>query len=482
MQIIRSSSVPGTSYTTATPAFSKTQTPACPDRVETCTKDDVHLLFGQPQYATVPLCAKEASTPEGRSAIAERLIADMKAYPSLTAVIGMLNAPDGNTHLVVASRDGAIESSEVGGVYRVIRDLSSSPTLKAQAAQNQQAFTPAAQFDAKGLTYDIRLPGTTSEATLAKELAEGGKPNQTDMLKDRIESLPKDRPVVILMAGPSAAGKSTLAEQIKQYAGDRPVADLTADMYYRDADDAALPKTPSGSIYWDNIQAMHWDEFIGTVVKLAKDGKANIPDYDFGASVPGTTAKGKRTDKVTPITMDPKGILVIDSLFAANSGLIDALKANGLSHATVYLDSQRAEDRLARRMVRDYDTRGRDAHQTLSDWDSTTFPGEVHFVRPTMLQMDPANDVALVNKFPNDPGMTREQLDHKVEVLDKYGLGPSYPALKTSDEGMSAFAVSEEKRLRDVVADPKTSDANRAKAQAAADRIAAARGGVPAAH
>ena len=37
--------------------------------------------------------------------------------------------------------------------------------------------------------------------------------------------------------------------------------------------------------------------------------------------------------------------------------------------------------------------------------------------------------------------------------------------------GLDAFAVTEEKRLRDVAADPKTSDADRAKWLKQADRI-----------
>lgn len=494
MQITSVSPAPRqTPAPTASPVTARFSPMLTPDRVEVRLHgvepasaqaqpdDNFHLLPGLPQYAAVTISPAEASTAEGRVHIAARMAEEMKPFPSVTAVVGVLPAADGNTEVVVASKEGAGEESEVGGVYRVLRDLSSSPTVKVAAAQHPTSFTPARPFDAAGHAFEIRLPGPTGEATLVKELSEGGRPNQNDMIKRLVENLPKGMRVVVLMAGPSAAGKSTLAEQIKQYAGDRHVADFPGDMYFRDADDPALPKTPSGTVYWDDPQAMHLDEMAAAIAKLLKEGHADIPVYDFSAvrpggwRIPGVTTKGMRLDQVTPLTLGTDDILVIDSLHAANQLIVDTLRTDGLPHAIVYIDAQRAEDRLVRRMVRDYETRGREPSETLSDWDLTTFPGEVHYVRPTMLNMDPAQDVALVNKFPNDSGFTREQLDHKVAMLDKYGLAPTYPALKTPDEGLDAFAHSEEKRLRDVAANPQTSDTDRAKALAAANRIVSAR-------
>jgi uridine kinase len=369
----------------------------------------------------------------------------------------------------------------MGGQWQVMRDLCSSPTIKAEATGKGLPFTPAQPFDASGRAVQIRLPGAVSEETLVKALSEGGKPNQTEMLRELVANLPKGVRVAVLMAGPSAAGKSTLAAQIKEFAGDRHVAEFPGDMYFRDADDPELPKTASGGVYWDDPKAMHFDEMAGAIARLIKDGHADIPVYDFSAVRPGgwhdpsCTGKGMRTDQVTPLDMGGDDILVIDSLHAANAQVVDKLKALDLPHATVYLDAEKTEDRLVRRMVRDFGVRGRSPQETLKDWDMSTYPGEVNFVRPTVMEMDPAQDLALFNKFPNDLGIDRAELDHKVEMLDRHGLAPTYPALKTADDGLGAFAVGEEKRLREAAADPKTSEAERAKDLAAADRIAAAR-------
>lgn len=465
----------------ATPRTVAPETAASPhDVADLGSGGDVHVVSGLP-YAITRVSAEEASTAQGRSAIAERLINDMKPYPSVSAVIGMLPSRDGATELVVASRDGSVAGSELGGAWRLMRDLSSSPTVKAEGAAHPQPFQTAVPFDDAGKTLKIRVPGSSTEETLTQELREGGRPNQAEMLASLIENLPKGVRVAVLMAGPSAAGKSTLASQIRQHAGDRHVAEFPGDMYFRDADDPALPKTPSGGVYWDDPQAMHFDEMAESIARLVKDGHADIPVYDFsgvragGWHQPGVTGKGLRTDKITPLDIGSDDILVIDSLHAANTQVIDRLRALDLPHVTVYLDAERAEDRLVRRMVRDFDARGRSPQETLSDWDASTFPGEVHFVRPTLLNLDPGHDLALVNKFPNDLGLTREALDHKVAQLDRLGLAPSYEALRADDASLPAFARTEETRLRAIADDASTPEATRIKARGAADRIAQAR-------
>jgi len=107
----------------------------------------------------------------------------------------------------------------------------------------------------------------------------------------------------------------------------------------------------------------------------------------------------------------------------------------------------------------------------MADWDNTTFPGEVHFVRPTVLQLDPAQDVFLITKFPADLGLTRPQIDHKVAVLKEYGLGPSYAAFGTPDEQMGAFTDTEAKRLQAIIDSSSASAADKDKARAALQKI-----------
>ena len=251
-------------------------------------------------------------------------------------------------------------------------------------------------------------------------------------------------------------------------------------MYFRDADDGEHPRTAAGSPYWDDPRAMHFDEMSADIVRLVGDGKADIPVYDFGASrpggwkSPGISATGMRLEKTTPTTMGADDILVIDSIHATNPTVIHELEKLNLPHASVYLDSERAEDRLVRRMVRDFSDRGRTPERTLADWDATTFPGEVHFVRPTLTSLDPAQDLFMVTRFPKDAGFSREVINHKIDLQKQLGLMPTYEAFATPDEKLPEFAASERVRLESVLADPQAKDGDRKLAQRGLDLLKAA--------
>lgn len=386
-------------------------------------KDNLTPVPGLSQFAFMKVDPKQAASEEGRKAIADGMIAAMRKWPALSAVISMAPDGSGNTSLIVAGREGAESESRLAGAYEVVQRLASSPFIKEQAKKFPTSFATVKPFDADGKTSTVRLPGMQTPESVTKALLEGGKPNQADQLADLIANLPKGKRVALLIAGPSAAGKSTLASQIRQLAGARRVVDFSGDMYFRDSNDPKLPKTAAGTPFWDDPEAMHFDQMTDAIAGLIKDGKADIPNYSFKTSA--------REPGSTHVELGSDDILVIDSLHAANPKLIDKLEALNLAHVTIYLDSPSADDRLVRRLVRDFNERGRSPERTISDWDQTTFPGEVKFVRPTIFQLDPARDLFYVTKFPKDPGLTRKEIDVKLKAFQTSGTAPSYEAFAT---------------------------------------------------
>lgn len=445
-----------------------------------CEPARFHAMPSLPQFDAMQVQPQDVATQDGREKVGGMMLKHLRHWPSLSAVVAVAPDGSGNTSVIVASRGTAAEGSKLQGAYEVMQRLSSSTAVKAAAIQHPVAYVAAQAFDASdacGQVTQIRLPGSQDEASVEAALSQGAKPNQNDQLKALVDSLPKGKRVALLIGGPSAAGKSTLIKTIKQLAGDRKVVDFPGDMYFRDADDPELPKTESGSPYWDDPRAMHFDEMAGAVADLVGKGHADIPVYDFGATrpggwhTPGTTSTGMRLDKVTPTDMGNDDILVIDSIHATNKQVIDKLGSLDLAHASVYLDSQQSEDRLVRRIVRDYGERGRSPQTTLADWDRSTFPGEVHFVRPTIMQLDPAQDVFFVNKFPKDQGLSREEINHKVDQQQAFGLTPTYEAFATPDGKLGAFAQTERKRFEGILASPTASDADKAAAQKGIDLL-----------
>ena len=467
---------------TATPQASSTPTPVAgaPQAPTQADEFSPSLTFsaalGDTQIAPV-----SGSWEAARAGVADALLSQLKAWPSLHATIAVGQRADGSTGLLVASGTKELDQSEPEGIEGIISCLASSPAVKQAEAGSPAPFeaATAVKSSADASVYELRVPGRLDAAAVSAAIARGRQPNQRDMLAGFLEGLPKGQRAVVLLAGPSGAGKTSLIKDLQALAGDRKVVALTGDMYFRDVDDPEYPKTAQGTLDFDSPAAMHMDELASDVARLVRDGKADIPVYDFAASRPGgwrapvSGVTGVRLDRKSHLELGADDILVIDSIHAANEQVVNPLQAAGLPHHTLYLDSQKAEDRLLRRIVRDFATREGSADRTLQFWDLSTFPGEVNYVRPTLLQMDPARDLYYVTRFDNDLGLSRDQIEHKVAELDAWGLAPTYDAFRTPDDGMAAFAQAERSRLEGVVASAAT-DAEKQAATRALERLDAA--------
>jgi uridine kinase len=80
---------------------------------------------------------------------------------------------------------------------------------------------------------------------------------------------------VILLAGPSGSGKSYIARRTGL-----PV--LCLDDFYKNGDDPSLPQI-GGMIDWESPRAWDGQTAVGTIARLAVDGKAEVPVYAIGA-------------------------------------------------------------------------------------------------------------------------------------------------------------------------------------------------------
>ncbi|HXE73619.1 MAG TPA: hypothetical protein VNO81_13240 [Candidatus Nitrosotenuis sp.] len=434
---------------------------------------------GVPHIAVATVSPAEMARPQ---ALAADMKAQMKAWPSLKAVISVASDGTGESQLLVASRPEAIKASRLEGVYEVVQRLASSKSIKEQARTYPCRFDVVHPLDKEGTLHQMHLAGRHDARSVAAALAEGGRINDLDQVRDLVHHLPRGKRVALLIAGPSAAGKSTIIKAVKQYAAEigRNVTELMGDMYFKDVDQPGLPQTPKNTPYWDHIEFMDMPRFKEDIARLIKEGEADTPVYNFQDVRPGgwripTPFTGFREDKPRHIKLGDEDILVIDSLHAANAEIISHLDKMGLDHATLYLDAPTAETRLVRRLVRDYAERGgRLPKDGLDIWDNTTWPGEVEFVRPTILQMDPGYDTFLTQRFPKDVELDRAQLEERVALLDQYGLPPTYESIGAPAEQLGQMARDEEKRLEGVIADPATSEADRSRAQKALERLRSA--------
>ena len=83
---------------------------------------------------------------------------------------------------------------------------------------------------------------------------------------------------VVLLAGPSGSGKSSLAARTGL-----PV--LRLDDFYKEGNDPTLPLvTDSTDIDWDSAQSWDADAAVAAVSELCRTGRTNVPVYDIATS------------------------------------------------------------------------------------------------------------------------------------------------------------------------------------------------------
>jgi uridine kinase len=122
---------------------------------------------------------------------------------------------------------------------------------------------------------------------------------------------------VILLAGPSGAGKSRLAELVGL-----PVVRL--DDFYRDGDDAAMPRSPLGIVDWDDPGSWDADRAVAALETLCTTGSADMPVYDIAVDA----TVGHR-----PVVTAGSPLVIAEGIFADR--IVAALRERGLLAAAI---------------------------------------------------------------------------------------------------------------------------------------------------
>lgn len=189
---------------------------------------------------------------------------------------------------------------------------------------------------------------------------------------------------IVMLAGPSSAGKTTTARKIKEGLSRKGVKTyvLSLDDFYLNRED--IPYLPDGSQDYETVDALD-------LVRLEKDLNALIrgetvktPVFDF------TT--GRRSDtEFNEITLGDEDVVVIEGLHALNPVITEKVQGKLLK---VYINvSSRIYDengeillnkrnmRFLRRMIRDYKYRASSVENTYKLWKNVT-AGEDKYLFP----------------------------------------------------------------------------------------------------
>lgn len=177
---------------------------------------------------------------------------------------------------------------------------------------------------------------------------------------------------IVLISGPSSSGKTTCAKRLgiqMRILGLTPVL-ISLDDYFVERHLTPLDK--NGEYDYESLEAIDVKLFNDHLRRLLSGESVDIPRYDF--------ITGKRETHDKPLLLDERSVLVVEGIHGLNprltSEIDDAKKFKIYVSAltSVSMDNlsriSTTDNRLIRRMVRDYATRGSDATSTLRRWES----------------------------------------------------------------------------------------------------------------
>ncbi len=194
---------------------------------------------------------------------------------------------------------------------------------------------------------------------------------------------------IILVSGPSSSGKTTFSKrisvQLKVLGYDSVL--LSTDDYFVDREDT--PKDSNGNYDFECPEALDLDLFNKHLSELLEGKVVNMPTFDF--------VDGKKKYLGKKLQIQDNTLLIIEGIHALNpiltSAIDDSIKYKIFVSALtqISIDSQNpiptTDNRLIRRMVRDYRYRGYSALDTLQRWQSVRH-GEEKYIFPFQEKAD----------------------------------------------------------------------------------------------
>ena len=175
---------------------------------------------------------------------------------------------------------------------------------------------------------------------------------------------------IVLITGPSSSGKTTFCKRLSVQllaCGLRPYSVSTDDYFVNRVD---TPRLPNGDYDFDNIETVEYKLLEDHLTRLMKGERVEVPEYNF------TTGKREWNGKKLKLNNDT--VLIIEGIHALNPLLTKSIPDSAkfkiyISALTsISLDDHNwipvRDNRLLRRIIRDYNKGAFTAQQTISQW------------------------------------------------------------------------------------------------------------------
>ena len=205
---------------------------------------------------------------------------------------------------------------------------------------------------------------------------------------------------VVLVAGPSCSGKTTTSRFLNHMLRDNGIQPcvVSLDNYFLNV--GQRPLDPNGDIDYESFYGLDVRQLGRDVASLLAGDQVSMPTYDY--------IKGERTYRGNTLKLESNSLLFLEGLHALNPLLIPDIEEEKkfrlfvTAQATIYYGEKMGLDehdnRLLRRIYRDYNSRGASALQTLQWWPGV-LRGENLWILPFASHADAWFNTSMVFEF-----------------------------------------------------------------------------------
>ena len=232
--------------------------------------------------------------------------------------------------------------------------------------QRSREWTKTMGVDTVGALNDEITYGNINHLILLQEGL------QEKLLADISDEIVSKNKRIILIAGPSSSGKTTFSHRLSiqlEIAGLTPHP-VSMDDYFLDRE--LSPRDENGNYNFETIASLDVDLLTKHINQLLNGEEVDVPSYNF--------VTGKRGYHGHKLKIGQKDVLVMEGIHGLNGTLTNEIPEDAKYRIYVSALNQinldehnripSSDGRLLRRIVRDAMTRGNDARETISRWDS----------------------------------------------------------------------------------------------------------------
>ncbi|CAG9766784.1 unnamed protein product [Ceutorhynchus assimilis] len=182
-------------------------------------------------------------------------------------------------------------------------------------------------------------------------------------------------PFLIGVAGGTASGKSTVCKRIMEKLGQaeidnkqRQVVCISQDSFYRELTPSEISKAARGQFNFDHPDAFNETLIRDTLIDILAGKMVQIPTYDY---------RNHALKKDEVLTIYPADVVLFEGIL-----VFYFPEVRKLFHMKLFVDTD-SDTRLARRVPRDINERGRDLDQVLNQYMNFVKPAFEEFCSPT---------------------------------------------------------------------------------------------------